>query len=72
MASNQQQNNQQTSEINMHAEARVIQEHTRRRVHKTTSINRNYPILQRGREIIQRNYNGLKTIINRNYRRFSY
>lgn len=33
---------------------------------------RNYPILQTGKEIIQRNYNGIKQIINRNYRRLSY
>ena len=45
----------------------------RKRTHRQSAgQNRNYPILQRGREIIQRNYNGLKTIINRNYRRFSY
>ena len=72
MASNQQKNNNSSSEINLHADVRVIQEHIRRRVHKSTAINRNYPLLQRGKETILRNYNGIKSIIQRNYRRFSY
>ena len=33
---------------------------------------RDYPLLQAGKGMIIRNYNGLKTIINRNYRRLSY
>jgi len=72
MASNQQQNKSQTSDINMHADVKIIQEHTRRRVHRNSGTDRNYPLIQRTREIIQRNYNGFKQIINHNYRRFSY
>ena len=48
----------------------VIIEH--KKVHKRKNSDRNYPLLQRGKEIIERNYRGIKTIINRNYRRLSY
>ena len=59
---------QPTAEV--HQSVTVTVQHTR--THRHTKAGRNYPLLQRGKEIIQRNYNGIKTYINRNYRRFSY
>lgn len=70
MADNQNKN-KSSADINLHAEVMVTQ--TYKRIHvNNQNINRNYPLLQSSKEIIIRNYNGLKTMIQRNYRRFSY
>lgn len=68
MANNEQQKN--SSEINLHAEVTVIQTYKRTHIKKQQN-NRNYRLLQTGKEILIRNYNGIKSIMQRNYRRFS-
>ena len=71
MAGNQQNQNKSSADINLHAEVTVTQ--TYKRTHtKRQSDNRNYPILYKSKEIFNRNYSNLKSILNRNYRRFSY
>lgn len=70
MADNNNQN-KSSADIKLHAEVTVTQTYKRTHVRNQTT-NRDYPILRRTKEIINRNYNGFKTYINRNYRRFSY
>lgn len=72
MAENNQ-NRQPTAESHQSVEIETTTIYTRTRTHRQSAgQNRNYPLLQRSREIIERNYNGIKSYINRNYRRFSY
>ena len=60
---------QPTAEVNQSV---IIQVQHKRTHKQSAGINRNYPLLSRGKEIIIRNYNGIKTIIQRNYRRLGY
>ena len=62
---------QPTAEVHQSVEVTTVIQRKRTHVRNQTT-NRDYPILRRTKEIINRNYNGIKTYINRNYRRFSY